>query len=311
MKQLFRRLLTFSLAVMLVLCCTATAFATETTVTWQGQEKGFGFAPGSEYTTTDLFGSFKGIMPGDKRTQTITLNNVATDSEYVRFYLRAVPHGSENAPLTETEKETVATMQDFLSQLSMRIFNGKTLIFDATADQTDTLTETVFLAQMVSGECLTLTVELEVPITLDDRDAGRIGEIDWVFTVEQFAEPEDLTVNKVWSDNGKNRPTSVSVALYNGGTLVETVTLSDDNNWAHTWRDLDGMGKWSVKEINVPKGYKATYKISDGVTTITNTASLIQTGQLNWPIPVLSGMGLILLVLGIFLLFGKRKRDSE
>lgn len=309
MKQLFRRLLTFSLAVMLVLCCTATAFATETTVTWQGQEKGFGFAPGSEYTTTDLFGSFKGIMPGDKRTQTITLNNVATDSDYVRFYLRAVPHGSDNFPQTETE--TIATMQEFLSKLSMRVYNGDTLIFDAAADQTASLTENVFLAQLASKSNLALKVELEVPISLDNHYAGRIGEVDWVFTAEEFGDPETVTVKKVWSDNGKNRPTSVTVALYNGETKVETVTLSASNNWTYTWQELDGLGDWSVKEINVPKGYKATYKVKGEITTITNTASLIQTGQLNWPIPVLADIGFMLLTVGLFLIFGKRKRDRD
>lgn len=311
MKQLFRRLLTFSLAVMLLMCCTATAFAADSTVTWQGQEKGFGFAPGSEYTTTDLFGSFKEIMPGDKRTQTITLENVATDSDSVRFYLRAVPHGSNNLPQTKAEEETIATMQDFLSRLSLLVYNGDTLIFDASADQTASLTENVFLAQLASKSSLTLRVELEVPISLSNDYAGRIGEVDWVFTAEQFDEPETLTVKKVWSDNGKNRPTSVTVALYNGETKVETVTLSASNNWTYTWQELDGLGEWSVKEINVPAGYKATYKVKGEITTITNTASLIQTGQLNWPIPVLSGMGFVLLAVGLFLIFGKRKRDRD
>lgn len=306
MKQLFRRLLTFFLAVMLLLCCTAAAFAADSVVTWQGQEKGFGFAPGSEYTATDLFGSFRDIMPGDKRTQTITLKNVATDSDYVRFFLRAVPHGSDNFPLTEAEKETAATMQDFLSKLSLRVYNGETLIFDITADQ---MTENVFLAQLASSDSLTLTAELEVPITLDNRYAGRIGEVDWVFTAEQFGEPETLTVKKVWSDNGKNRPASVTVALYNGETQVETVALSASNGWTYTWQALDGLGNWRVKEINVPRGYRATYQVKGEITTITNTASLIQTGQLTWPIPVLAGMGSMLLIAGLFLVLGKRKRD--
>lgn len=297
------------MAAMVLLGLSATAFAADSTVTWQGQDKGFAFAPGSTYTATDLFGSFKGVMPGDKRTQTITLKNAATDSDYVQFYLRAEPHSDPaNLPQTNTG---LAEMTDFLSQLTLRVYNGSTLIYNSTADKTASLTDNLPLAQLASGESLTLKAELEVPITLDNQYANRIGEVDWVFTVAQFGEPETITVKKVWSDNGKNRPTSVTVALYNGKEQVETVTLSKSNSWTYTWEQLDGLGDWSVKEINVPKGYKATYKEKDGVTTITNTASLIQTGQLNWPIPVLGGLGVLLVLFGLFLLLRKRKEERE
>ena len=44
-----------------------------------------------------------------------------------------------------------------------------------------------------------------------------------------------------------------------------------------------------VLETNIPKGYVPSYSVSaDGtVVTITNSKSLIQTGQLNWPVWVL------------------------
>lgn len=311
MKKLLCRIAVSVLAVVLLVCSAAPTLAVEQVVTWQGQEKGFGFAPGSEYTATDLFGSFKGIMPGDRLTETITLNNAATDTDYIRLYLRAVPHGEDNAPTASGSGETVATMADFLSQLTMRVYNGETLIYEASPDKTAGLTENVFLAQLAAEESLTLTVELEVPHSLDNRYSGRLGEVDWVFTAEQFVQPKTLTVKKVWSDNGKNRPTSVTVALYDGKTQAQTVTLSDSNNWTYTWQQLDGLGDWNVKELQVPKGYRATYQVKGEITTITNTASLIQTGQLNWPVPVLAGMGAALLAAGLFLIFGKRKRDRE
>ena len=43
--------------------------------------------------------------------------------------------------------------------------------------------------------------------------------------------------------------------------------------------------------------------------TVTNSTSLIQTGQLNWPIPVLGGCGVILLVLGA--VYSRKKKRSE
>ena len=44
--------------------------------------------------------------------------------------------------------------------------------------------------------------------------------------------------------------------------------------------------------------------------TITNTRSLIQTGQLNWPIWVLGGAGLVLVALGGAMLV-KKKRENN
>jgi len=122
--------------------------------------------------------------------------------------------------------------------------------------------------------------------------------------------PVDLTVKKDWSDrNNKkgNRPDSVTVTLYNGDEAVEKITLSDKNNWTYTWEALDGSGDWSVLETGIPKGYTPSYRTKDGVVTITNTSTLIQTGQMNWPIPVLGGLGLLLIACGFIVMAKKRK----
>lgn len=82
----------------------ATAFAADASITFKGQKDGFEFQPGSDYTATDLFGSFKGVMPGDVLTEEITFKNAATDCDFVNLYMRAVPHGDEN-PLSEKVAE--------------------------------------------------------------------------------------------------------------------------------------------------------------------------------------------------------------
>lgn len=139
---------------------------------------------------------------------------------------------------------------------------------------------------------------------------------EWVYDVDATPkteiEPEEkapveLAVKKVWADKGKKHPTSVTAGLYEGDKLVEKVILSDKNNWTHTWKDLDGNKKWDVKEINVPKGYKVSYQKSEMLITMTNTSGLIQTGQWNWPVPVLAFTGLVLILIGFMLLNSKRK----
>ena len=123
--------------------------------------------------------------------------------------------------------------------------------------------------------------------------------------------PLDMTVRKIWSaDDGKNRPDFVTVTLYNGDIPYETVRLGAWNNWTYEWKDLRSYGNWQVMESNIPKGYVPSYNVSGNVVTITNTASLIQTGQLNWPIWILGGGGFILVSLGGIILL-KKKRENN
>ncbi len=430
MRHGMKRFGTLLLALALVLGLSATAFAAQSTVTFRGLEEGFAFQPGSEYTASDLFGAFKDVMPGDTLSQTIELRNEATDCDYVNIYLRAQVHDEQGNPLSYSERfenadgkdqagvdgerdETVATMQDFLAQLTMRIYNGTELIYESSPDQAGALADNVLLGALAPGASLALRVELDVPPELDNRYANRVGEVDWVFLAEGV-EYEKLTVHKLWDDNGDpsrparvrvhllrdgevwetvelnaenqwtwswdqlderyawsveeeplagyetayrtvdntvfiinhrdsylplgpgaepgqpeqpqpepvslsvekrwadednrdgQRPQSVTVTLYDGAQAVDKVTLGDWNGWRYTWENLDGSGDYSVLETGIPKGYTPSYRAADGVVTITNTASLIQTGQRSWPIALLGGLGVLLLACGALALGRKR-----
>lgn len=123
---------------------------------------------------------------------------------------------------------------------------------------------------------------------------------------------QDITVRKVWSDNGKNRPSSIHVQLISEGKLLNTAVLNDANGWTYSWKGLVVAGEsWYVQENPVPSRYIASYSYSDTAAIITNTLTtgLIQTGQLVWPIWVLCGAGAILIVFGIAGMIRKRKRD--
>lgn len=125
--------------------------------------------------------------------------------------------------------------------------------------------------------------------------------------VEQLV---DLTVKKVWNDGeGKERPDSVTVNLYRDSVLLDTVILNSENNWSYTWQALPKSDGYSVEEESV-SGYAASYSQSGSVFTVTNTPKLVQTGQLNWPIPVLAVCGLALFATGWGLVFLKRKKDA-
>lgn len=123
----------------------------------------------------------------------------------------------------------------------------------------------------------------------------------------------DLKVVKKWVDQDSSRPGSVEINLLRDKKAVEgrTVVLNSKNNWQATWSGLDSRLAWSVKEAKVPAGYTASYRYSDGIWYVTNTGSLLQTGQLNWPIPVLCAGGFLLLAVGMLLMKRKEEKTDD
>ena len=408
MKKSCKAIFSLVLMLLMVMSLASTALAASPSITFKGFTSGFDFQPGSEYTETDLFGNFKGVMPGDTVTETITFTNSATDCDFVNLYMRAEAHDETDNPLSPkvAEKESVATMTEFLSKLSMKVWNGTELIYEASPDELDGLKTNRLLGTFRTGETATLKVELSVPIELDNKYANRVGEVDWIFHVEAYNEsqlsvrkvwsdgnanhandsitvnllkdgkvessqelnaangwaytfdrlveghtwtveeaevpagytvsyntvgtmttitntrnytppdlpdptyPLNISVRKVWSnDNLKERPDSVTVTLYNGDVAYDSVRLGAWNNWSYSWKDLNAYGNWQVIETNIPRGYTPYYSVNNGVVTITNSRTLIQTGQLNWPIWVLGGAGLVL-ILGGAVVLGKKKRKN-
>jgi len=127
----------------------------------------------------------------------------------------------------------------------------------------------------------------------------------------EVARLTSITIKKVWNTDASTKVAdSVTVQLLKNGNVVKTATLSAKNNWQVTYTDVPESDAYSVKEVNVPKGFTATYKKNDYVFTVTNSSTLIQTGQLMWPIPVFAISGMLLIALGIVLLQKKRKSNA-
>lgn len=89
-----------------------------------------------------------------------------------------------------------------------------------------------------------------------------------------------VTVNKVWDDEDNAegfRPNDVTVNLLANNEVIDTVTLSDGNDWSYSWTKLDGFadGKeivYTVTEDAVDNYETDIVKESDSYTfTITNS----------------------------------------
>ena len=93
-----------------------------------------------------------------------------------------------------------------------------------------------------------------------DQDSGEDGSLS-------------RKVLKVWNDDGheSKRPESIRVQLLKDGQVYDTVTLNAENNWRHTWSDLDKDSNWEVTEYDTPSGYTVSVDRQGITFVMTNT----------------------------------------
>ncbi len=193
-----RKISSLVLVVLILMSMTVTAFAADSTITYTGKDK-FEFAPGSEYTTSDLFDGFKGVMPGDERSETITIKNTSKSCDYIIVSMRAelhneLPESNKDAnPMHQTVKDeagSLAQMHKFLANMHLVVKNGSTVIFEGTADQLDGLEKAVKLGTLRRNKSMTLTADLTVDMDMGNEFQNFAGEVDWVFSVEERNDPD-------------------------------------------------------------------------------------------------------------------------
>jgi len=189
-KHLRKTLCLLAMAIMMMASTTA-AFAGS--VTYEGQAEKFVLAPGSDYSKTDLFGDqFKGVMPGDTITDTVTVKNNASDKVDVEIFIRALGATDLQEPEDGIAEVSAEDSQKFLSQMTLTVTqNGSSELFHAPADQTAQLTDWVSLGKFDSGAEVDLNVSLNVPIEMNDDFQNAIGALDWQFKVIETPIPEE------------------------------------------------------------------------------------------------------------------------
>ena len=133
-------------------------------IVYQGKKKLVITPKDGHHTDSDLFGEFKGVMPGDTLTETITFKNESTTTrtKYVKLYIVAVPHGQDNLPVDEHITD-VDAMNAFLSNFTLTVKQGDTEIFTGKPNEVGTFG---------GSGCLLGTF--------------RKGEVDWKFIAEEY-----------------------------------------------------------------------------------------------------------------------------
>lgn len=202
---------------------------------------------------------------------------------------------------------------------------------------------------LVAGDSIIVDDTFYMPapslIVLSDKDQSGVS---WQYNVDALPKLKvlpasmriyrfDCIVKKQWTnDNEEKRPDSVTAVLYKDGEKFDSAVLNSSNNWKHEWAKLSSDYEWTVIEENVPENYTVTYTSSninqksefehDTEYIINNTFAQIpaspevttqptqklpQTGQLWWPVPVMSAAGLLAFGTGWKINSRKRKRHEK
>lgn len=177
-----RKCFAFLFAWVFLISMALPAFAAEGTAIYSGDSGELLFAPGSDYSATDLFPNFKDVLPGDSITQPITVKNDASDWVKIKVYMRALGAHEDSV--------------EFLSKLHLRVEkserNTMAYMFDAAAHETAQLTDWVCLGTLYSGGEINLNVILDVPVELDNSFQELVGYLDWEFRIEEYpVDPSD------------------------------------------------------------------------------------------------------------------------
>lgn len=169
--------------------------------------------------------------------------------------------------------------------------------------------------------------------------AVKVSYTSWPPNTPPEDDPINVTVLKVWNDGEQEdlRPDSISVSLLRNDRVFQTVELSKSNNWRYTWNNLSSEYDWSVIENSVPNDYGVSYSQTGNILSITNTyttdiippeppktdeptidiplepiplARLPQTGLLQWPVPIMAILGIILFSRGWWEHFKRQKHEN-
>ncbi|MBQ3182034.1 MAG: hypothetical protein IJB57_00045 [Clostridia bacterium] len=210
MMNIFKKTLLLIIAVFLVTSTGLSAYA-QGNVSYNPGTRKFVFAPGSKESPTDLFESFKNVMPGDSLTEKIEIKNEEANNVKIKLYIKAL----------DTSKEERSN-EEFLSKLKLSVKQDeKTELYKAPANEEAQLTDWVYLGTVFSGGKVTLDVTLNVPAELGNEFQNAAGYVDWSFKVEEL--PVESSDPKP-PQTGDNMMTYVILMAISAVVIVVTVT---------------------------------------------------------------------------------------
>lgn len=113
-------------------------------------------------------------------------------------------------------------------------------------------------------------------ICLPNRDENE----NWIYDVAispkygPVVEMTQIQVIKKWNDDENSagkRPEEIEIQLLNDGKEYETIRLNKENDWRHTWTDLEPSSEWIVVEKTEIEDYTVDMEQDEFTFIFTNT----------------------------------------
>ena len=113
------------------------------------------------------------------------------------------------------------------------------------------------------------------PVIIEVADSSEQTVLPKFYRTSVFnASNVSYEVKKVWIDNDdayEMRPVDVTVDLYRDGEFVETVVLSEENEWEYRWVSSDPLASWNVVERKIPRKYVVSIEFNSKQYLIKNS----------------------------------------
>ena len=156
----------------------------------------------------DFFNDLKDIIPGDKKSEVISINNVSKSKK--RYYL-SIDYNN----LTEEELKLLNKME-----LTIKKENGKTIAKNSLAN-----IKNIVLGTYKSGEKDNLTISIYLPIDADNDYSKLLSKIVFRFYLEN---PSDELINPATSDESFDWSIKVFIMSSIGFLIVLLVEKKND-----------------------------------------------------------------------------------
>lgn len=226
---------------------------------------------------SDLFASFKNVIPGDVLTQDVelTFSNISAQAS---LYIKA-----GTSDLTDDQKAVLDEME-----LTVTFDGGNvepTVPADAPQDAFAG-EDPVLVARVSSSGAAVMHLKLEVPTSLDNEDFAKLGDgliIPWIITVEE----DGSGGGDPGGDSSDVELVSIDLTAYEGGLGSSSTAGRTDNlpepEWGIDWENaevkVDGED-WDVAEQGLPFKWSYGTTTADGFVPVSSTGALVGTYHL-------------------------------
>lgn len=156
----------------------------------------------------NLFSSFRNLLPGCGRTQTIKLVNQSKDS--ISLYLHA-----EAAKQGRMSEEKLQLVKLLLSKYAViQVKEGSTVLYQGTVDGNFSgkgwsMKKDIALGSLRGKETKNLVVTLSLDPQMDNQYEELLGRVNWVFTASGRNEEENESGEAPGSGGGFSQPKAV------------------------------------------------------------------------------------------------------